>query len=704
MRAMCSSAAQAGDTCFAAGVLDFRAWLLLVNSAQLQNAAAGAAHVLAAVALLLPVAKVEAMDISNADIAEFPEILHVFPAVRMVDLSRNRRLQSIVQVQRCEGLLAIDLSDCALLSEVRVLGALTQLQSVDFSRCTAIKNVAQFLRADDHSKFKDVEGTTAAATSKGHNSLQWLSLSGCTGLKHGIAELRHCPAIRHADLFGCLMVDPVDCHAASQAPSLEVFVWPEVEVLESLARSQAWPLTQHKAALAAASVSATAKLALAHEGRRGVGLRRSDAGAPYNEAELAAATCAVREFSSAGLGTELAGEGHAAIGEAPRRRASPLAFARFLKASTFCEHNRLPEHMDACDLFRIIDVDRDGGISLSDLQALSSGPISKEIGIESFARLADHHIGLWDAVAADLAGGRAAIDSERIAQCLMICGVEASVAPRAAASLRLCAAGKLLPGAAGDVEAALRHGLAPFAVARAANLAADFQRSVLERSAGGLAQLAAELRHAGRLGRRKLRRFAEVVLQWRHLSTPGAFEAVCRTMGLYDHGTISSDDCIAFLDVNFPEVIACMVASGRRLSNFPASRPEALRGDQDFMISQKDFENVWISLGEVGSYAHPTVVFGLLDINDCSFLSRTSIDIWADALPRHAEVAAVGALEAFLQEQYGSLQAAYTQLLETSASSAIATQPSYGYTRKSSLKPKQSVKRSVLRMSTEAHL
>jgi len=500
----------------------------------------------------------------------------------------------------------------------------------------------------------------------------------------------------YVDLFGCTRVDLSECLTASQAHGLRTFVWPSSQFLEQTANAEGWSQARREAAAASATASVADKLAAAR-GRRPSALAKLPAlSGPTRREALATA---VRAACQMGLAPGDVGDDEAPSQNSPANsvaghhqpasrsstrslvskarqsqllppaapRIRPTHFAPALHGLGFQVHG-----VEACHLFRMLDVDGDGGISEEELCALASGPPIQAETDSAINALLLRHGGACDAVAADLAGGRAAVDLSRIRECLCVAGIDEALARRIAVALAHCASGLVMQFPGTDVEAALVHALGGYAVARAAELTEDFRahlRGRFQRCEDAFSVLDAN--RTGAVSWEEFQRRLRDALRWPQVSIPGAGEAIFRVLDMEGTGTLSVKAFPALESFEAASTIQAMVAAGRALSNGPTqSLSENLRQLDpvnmcpNTVVERTEFVSAWEELGEVvGEGVDARIVFGLLDMNGNNCLGREEMAWLVDALPRRAEAAAAGALQEALLARYGTLKDAHAKLL-----------------------------------------
>lgn len=729
------------STALAAGILELKALISLAGGSQghemlgasrvsKSSEAASSARAtltpgrtIAAVAILLESQAITAANMSDMDFEEVPDTLRLLTSLTSLSLCGNGPLRSIVHVRRCGGLRAVDLSDCPALQELRPLGVLPYLEVVDLSRCTSVQDIRPLLlpeRGREGSSEAVSPSTASAAYSTGfgisptkaqpesagplgHPSLRWLALDGCTALRWGVDDLARCPELLYVDLFGCTQAEHSQCFAASQAPRLKTFVWPSSQVLEKVANAEGWSQAVREEAAASATASVADKVALAR-GHRPSTLPRLPA--VSGNARREALASAVRAACEMGLapgddpadaeillgnvpaatpaGRQRCDSESAIVSSAadkpsahqppPRAvpRIRPMEFARALHALGL----QIPG-VESCQLFRMLDVDGDGGISSEELGALAQGPATEVEVRSAISVLLLRHGGACDATAADLAGGRAALDLSRIRECLIVAGIDEAVARRVAVSLAHCASGLIMQFVGTDVEAALVHALGGYAVARAAELTEDFRahlRGRFQRCEDAFSVL--DVNRIGAVSWEEFQRRLRDALRWPQASVPGAGEAIFRVLDMEGNGFLSAKAFPSLENFEASATIQAMITAGRALSSGPVKNlPDSLReldpvdmGVWSRAFTRPEFVSAWQELERENVFdadVDARIVFGLLDLNGNNCLGREEIAWLVDALPRQAEAAAAGALQVALVTRYGTLEDAHSRLVSS---------------------------------------
>lgn len=640
--------------------------------------------------------KLRAIDLSDCAALQDLSPLGALPSLEFVDLSR------CVAVQDIRPLLIPPGDSVASMDSQGIRGGSCYRAGCDYpsitagaSRPTSSERAAEGLRSSPASAAQSVPWPSGKRSSSqevsGHRTLQWLLLDSCLGLRFGIEDMTICQALMHVDLYGCLQADPEQCLAATCTRPLRVFVWPSSAMLERLAKEQAWPQRRRDKLVASACKSAAKKLELARGSRQptaaaGLPAQR----APARRTELASAVKAAEEFglptAASGLAdavAEAAGNSSrsplrgggggstaaaaVAAGATPDSRISPSAFARAIRSAK-------PEGLgcDACALFRILDRDSDGGISVEELCALGTGPTLEAETDSAVAVLLRRHAGDCGAAAADLAGGRTAVDQGRIQECLIVAGVEEKLACRVAAAIVHCAAGhRPATGAVGalhaDVEKALCHALGGYAVAQAAELVAAFcmhLRGRFHHCEEAFSVL--DTNRRGFIGWEEFQWRVRESIKWPQAQTAGACEAIFRVLDVDGTGIVGAKEFGTLERFDTHCVMQAMTAAGIALACGPhpvMQEAGETREGGCCSATRHEFAAAWKELAELCSGTTASIAFGLLDHAGNNCLGHEELMVLADSLPRRAEAAALGDLELLLRTHYGSLEAAHAAMV-----------------------------------------
>jgi len=697
------------------GLLDVRAWLAQTPADIAEDDTVKPVRAIAAAAVLQSNTEsvgVRAVQLADMDLEEAPDTLHLLSSLMALSLSGNSLLRSVAALRRCGEIRALDLSGCSQLQDVRALGVLPYLEVLDLSQCSRLLDIRQLLIPSKEGWAPRSSGGIQPEESEspqlrgklGHPTLSWLSLAGCTELRGGLSDIPRCPALAYVDLYGCLQVDPFDCHSASQAPKLQGgLVWPSLSVLEHAAAEQALsaPL---KSTLAASATKAIAEKLRLARGQRptpkdGAALPALSGNA-HREA-LRSALCAAAEMGmlpdkdaradpEALLESMLraseasrAAQEDAAAPESracrqpskaqeppspPPQRLSPVDFALAARAAGFEARGRI----DACDVFRVLDMDCDGGLTLQELQALETGSATQAQADAAVQVLLQRRGGNLEALAADLAGDRSSVERHRLRECLIVAGIDELTAQRVTGTIVHCC--QAAPTGAGDVEGSLRHALGAFVVARSAELLVDF--SVHLHGRFPRCEDAYWVLNENRSGSVSMEEFRTRVknpLRWQGVM-PGTTEVLFRALDIDSTGNIGVLAFSLLEDFNAKAAIEAMLQAGRIISRgtvggCPAALcpPEAMAGDNRG-FTRAEFQVAWKELApEACRAVDARIIFGLLDINGNNFIQHEELALLTDALPRRAVSAAAGDLELLLKKRFGSLEAAHAALLQPDA-------------------------------------
>ncbi|CAE8586884.1 unnamed protein product [Polarella glacialis] len=556
----------------------------------------------------------------------------------------------------------------------------------------------------------------------GHPSLKWLCLSGCQCLEFGVELTKCCKALAFVDLFECLKVQPEAVDAVSSALQIRHLVWPSVDMLGDFAKVKEWPHSRLRRALQDATAAVAWKCEVATAGRgeaRLPTLLGTRLAAAKQAAERAARDMGLSTdsrplisdtprgmlalFAEADSWQLVEGQVETRGGNSKGARdiaqdlptlkwtwcISPLSFSRGVHASKF----KMEAELQYSELFHAIDLDRDGGISLQDLREIANATVLKADVDSAVAVLLCRHRCWCDAAAADLAGNRLQIDRSRITECLVVAGVDETMAPVVAEAIAYCSAERLkgIDLKERGFQAAIAHGLSGYAVAYAAALLESFLESLkqmFQASEEAFSWFDAE--SSGSIASEELCTKLQNVA-WQGASEPGDREVVSRILDLSGTGKITSQEFTTFWAFEAARTLEAMESTGRAISRFPTELPgpfskfdlnPAAKAERNRGISRRDFVSSWKDLGHRTEGVSGRIVFGLLDWEGNNRIFREQMLVLVDALPRRGEVAAVAALNAHLTQQFGSLEEAHASLCTAGAADTT------GHSQKDKKKPR----------------
>jgi len=682
-------------------------------------------------------AQISTVQMEDVGLQEAPDTLHLLSSLSSISLSGNTILQNVAALKKCNDIRSLDLSGCSTLRDIQVLGLLPFLEVADLSFCSNIEDVTPLLvsaqmdglvgavnvdlsnlsraaspaksvrrfRAQISEQNHDRVASQGRKKQLGHPSLRWLSMTGCTSLKRGILHLNSCDALVYVDLYGCLDVDLSECFIASQAVALRgTFIWPSRSILAKSVLAQNSSQSQQNAILAAAANAIAEKLAVAR-GRRPVpagthglpsltGTAKSDAmkSAISAASDMGIFTSADQAKWDAGGSQEetranasIAGgertyhlrscDARDAGGSKPRLgsaqpRLGPVDFARAVHAVGFED----PNGVDICDMFKILDEDNDGGLTIDELCKLEYGPPAQADSDAAIECLLKRKRGSVEAVAADLAGNREEVDKFRLEECLIVSGIEEASARRIANALAHSCCG--IPEGDENAEELLLNALYGYVVARSIALMKDFREHLHSRftRCEDAYWVFSESRQGSVSWDEFQRRILDPI-KWPAANTAGAVDNLFRALDMEGSGSISLS-AFQLLEVFQPDkTLRAILHAGRSISRgLAGGAPAEFRlGDplDEKSFTRSEFVNAWDGLGEPCQEVDARWVFGLLDIHGNNLLSNRELFVLSAALVRRTEAAALGCLGDLLSKRFGSLREMHNLLLHKDAYVAL---------------------------------